>query len=101
MFDSYKVEIENCIKNVKKEGKGLRNSFGTFINKYFFLLIEEVVSEVRKRLRSLERRFIENLLFLKLIFEDLVNKCMEDLNDLYIDVDDSIWFLYVEFLLRC
>lgn len=72
-----------------------------FINKYFFLLIEEVVSEVWKRLRSLERRFIENLLFLKLIFEDLVNKCMEDLNDLYIDVDDSIWFLYVEFLLRC
>lgn len=79
----------------------MRNSFGTFINKYFFLLIEEVVSEVRKRLRSLERRFIENLSFLKLIFEDLVNKCMEDLNDLYIDVDDSIWFLYVEFLLRC
>lgn len=79
----------------------MRNSFGTFINKYFFLLIEEVVSEVRKRLRSLERRFIENLLFLKLIFEDLVNKCMEDLNDLYIDVDDSIWLLYVEFLLRC
>lgn len=79
----------------------MRNSFGTFINKYFFLLIEEVVSEVRKRLRSLERRFIENLSFLKLIFEDLVNKCMEDLNDLYIDVDDSIWSLYVEFLLRC
>lgn len=101
MFNSYKVEIENRIKNVKKEGKVLRNSFGTFINKYFFLLIEEVVSEVRKRLRSLERRFIENLSFLKSIFEDLVNKCMEDLNDLYIDVDDSIWFLYVEFLLRC
>lgn len=95
------MEIENRIKIVKKEGKGLRNSFGTFINKYFFLLIEEVVSEVRKRLRSLERRFIENLSFLKSIFEDLVNKCMEDLNDLYIDVDDSIWFLYVEFLLRC
>lgn len=95
------MEIENRIKSVKKEGKGLRNSFGTFINKYFFLLIEEVVSEVRKRLRSLERRFIENLSFLKSIFEDLVNKCMEDLNDLYIDVDDSIWFLYVEFLLRC
>lgn len=95
------MEIENRIKNVKKEGKGLRNSFGMFINKYFFLLIEEVVSEVRKRLRSLERRFLENLSFLKLIFEDLVNKCMEDLNDLYIDVDDSIWSLYVEFLLRC
>lgn len=99
--NSYKVEIENRIKTAKKEGKGLRNSLGTFINKHFPLPTEEAVSEARKRLRSSERRSTENLSSLKSILEDLVNKCMEDPNDPYIDVDDSIWPPYVELLLRC
>lgn len=99
--NSYKVQLENRIKNAKKEGKGLRNSLGAFINEHFPLPSEEVVSEARKRLRGSERKSTENLASLKSILEDLVNKCMEDPNDPYIDVDDSIWPPYVELLLRC
>ncbi|XP_062578610.1 centromere protein K-like [Saccostrea cucullata] len=99
--DSYRLQLEDRVKNAKKQGKELRGSLGAFINKHFPMPTKEVVSEARKKLRSSDRKSEENLVSLKSILEDLVNKCMEDPNDPYIDVDDSIWPPYVELLLRC
>lgn len=99
--ESYKIQLEHRLKNAKKQGKELRNNLATFINKHFPLPTEEVANEARKRLRSSDRTSVESLSSLKSILEDLVNKCMEDPNDPYIDIDDSIWPPYVELLLRC
>lgn len=98
--DSYKQQLEDRLKSAKKQGKEMRTSLGTFINKHFPLPTQEVVNEARRKLRSSESNCTENLSSLKSILEDLVNKCMEDPNDPYIDVD-SIWSPYVELLLRC
>jgi hypothetical protein len=98
--DSYKLQLENRLESAKKEGKEMRTSLGGFINKHFPLPTPEVVSEAKRKLRSSESSCTENLSSLKSILEDLVNKCMEDPNDPYIDVD-NIWPPYLELLSRC
>lgn len=100
--EKLKSEIEE--KRIKATAyfKQLLRDSSDFCKKYFKLPSEEEFSEIQKKLRSADKTATtRNMLSLKDIISELMNKCFDEPNQPYIVLDTRYWPPYIELLLRC
>lgn len=100
--EKLKSEIEE--KRVKANAyfKQLLRDSSNFCNKYFKLPSEEEFNEIQRKLRSADKTATtRNMLSLKDIISELMNKCFDEPNQPYIVLDTRYWPPYIELLLRC
>ncbi|XP_052096611.1 centromere protein K-like [Mytilus californianus] len=100
--EKLKSEIADKTAKANIYFKQLLKDSSQFCSKYFKLPSEEEFNDVQKKLRSADKTVtVRNMLSLKDIISELMNKCFDEPNHPYIVLDKRYWPPYVELLLRC
>ncbi|XP_041353600.1 centromere protein K-like [Gigantopelta aegis] len=95
-------ELQAKIKKVELVDKQLSKDFDTFLTQHFPLPTENDLKVYKKTLRRTNSgNGAHNLLTLKTILEELMNKCIDEPHDPYITLTDWYWSPYIELLTRC
>ena len=95
-------ELNAKIKKVELVDKKLSKDFDQFLSQHFPLPTENDLKVYKKNLRLANGgNGAHNLLTLKTILEELMNRCIDEPHDPYITVTDWYWPPYIELLTRC
>ncbi|KAL5015148.1 hypothetical protein ScPMuIL_009418 [Solemya velum] len=97
----YVQELERKVTKAEDYYNKLSEKFAKFVDEHFPLPTEKVFTEVKKKLRSADRKMtLADTLPLKVILKDLMKNCLKD-PSAYTQIDHRFWPPYVELLLRC
>ncbi|KAK3612012.1 hypothetical protein CHS0354_021687 [Potamilus streckersoni] len=97
------MQLEAKLTDAQKQSEMLLRHMRDFIDKHYPLPTEEIFSKVKKKMKFPDDQAmrLKDLLPLKTIIFDLMNRCVDMPNDPYITIDHHYWPPYLELLLRC
>lgn len=100
--DRKRLEIQEKIKHGNSYFKKILRELQKFVDQQLPLPSEETFNEVKKKLRSADRKMThKDMSSLKDMLSSLMNSCIDTPDDPYIIIDYTFWPPYVELLLRC